>query len=38
LIRRNVPLLAPGRKGDGSNPDPGDIETGTLKFLCWEKT
>jgi hypothetical protein len=32
LIGGDVPLLAPGRKGNGSNPDLGDTETGTLKF------
>ena len=32
LIRRNVPLVAPGRKRDGSDPGLGDTETGFLEF------
>jgi hypothetical protein len=32
LVRSNVSLLTPGRKGDGTNPDPGDTETGLLKL------
>src|SRR6267154_5642408 len=32
LVRRNVPLLAPGRKGNRPNPDPGDPETGLLQL------
>ena len=31
-IRRNVALVAPGRKGDGSDPGLGDTETGFLKL------
>ena len=32
LIGRNVPLLAPSCKGGGTDPDPGDAETGPLKL------
>src|SRR5580704_19715882 len=32
LIGRNVPLLAPSCKGGGTDPDPGDAETGLLKL------
>jgi len=32
LIGGDVPLLAPGRKGNRPNPDLGDTETGTLKL------
>jgi hypothetical protein len=32
LIGRNVPLLAPGRKGGGADSDLGNTETGFLKL------
>jgi hypothetical protein len=32
LIGRNVPLLAPGRKGGGADPDLGNTETSFPKL------
>jgi hypothetical protein len=32
LVRGNVPLLAPISKGDGTNPDFGNSETGSLQL------
>src|SRR5882672_449835 len=32
LIGGNVPLLAPGREGNRTNPDPGNTETGLPKL------
>jgi len=32
LVRRNISLLAPGRKGKWADPDPGDTEAGFLKL------
>src|SRR5882757_1023628 len=33
LVRGNISLFAPGRKGDGTNPDPGEAEAGLPSFV-----